>query len=165
MLRQIAIRLALTAALGTMAVAQTLPQGEGKKLLEERCVSCHSLEPVLGLHQTEEAWKRVVTQMVGYGAQLNGKEIDIAAGYLASHFGPKSAAAAASMDTAEEKIAKRYLQGICSSCHEAGVILSKRATKQEWLDIVTRMNGLDAGVSQRDVEVLVNYLAGKYGRK
>jgi len=27
------------------------------------------------------------------------------------------------------------------------------------------MNGLDAGVSQRDVELLVDYLASKYGRK
>jgi len=45
------------------------------------------------------------------------------------------------------------------------LIRTTEATKQEWLDIVTRMNGLDAGVSQRDVELLVNYLASNYGRK
>jgi hypothetical protein len=44
------------------------------------------------------------------------------------------------------------------------LIRSTQATKQEWLDIVTRMNGLDAGVSARDAEVLVDYLASKYGR-
>jgi hypothetical protein len=45
------------------------------------------------------------------------------------------------------------------------LIRSTQATKQQWLDIVTRMNGLDAGVSQRDVELLVEYLANKYGPK
>lgn len=149
----------------SVALSQELPEGEGRKLLEERCVSCHSLKPVASLQQSQEAWKRLVIQMVGYGAQLNGKEIDIATGYLTNHFGPKGEVAAARPDTPEEKIAKRYIQGICSSCHEAEVILSTRATKQEWLDIVTRMNGMDAGVSQRDVELLVNYLASKYGRK
>ena len=72
-------------------------------------------------------------------------------------------AAAAKPDSPEEKIAKRYIEGICSSCHDAGLIRSTEATKQEWFDIVTRMNGLDAGVSQRDVDLLVDYLASKYG--
>jgi hypothetical protein len=45
-------------------------------------------------------------------------------------------------------------------------LIRSRATKQEWFDIVTRMNGLDAGVSQRDVDLLVDdYLANKYGPK
>jgi len=78
---------------------------------------------------------------------------------------PESSAAATKPDSPEEKIAKRYIEGICSSCHSAGLIRSTQATKQEWLDIVTRMNGLDAGVSQRDVDVLVDYLASTYGRK
>jgi cytochrome c5 len=157
--------LALTAALATVSLAQELPEGEGKKLVEERCVSCHSLKPVVSLQQSQDAWKRLVIQMVAYGAQLNAREVDVATSYLTSHFGPNGSVVAAKTDTPDEKIAKRYIQGICSSCHDAGVILSKEATRQEWLDIVTRMNGLDAGVSQRDVELLVNYLASRYGRK
>jgi cytochrome c5 len=144
-----------------VALSQELPDGEGKKLLEQRCVDCHSLEPVATLQQSQDDWKKLVARMVAYGAQLNGKEAAVVIGYLTSSFGP----AAAKPETQEEKTAKRYIQGICSSCHEAGLIRSTAATKQEWLDIVTRMNGLDAGVSQRDVEVLVNYLASKYGRK
>lgn len=157
------LTLALIAALATAAVAQDLPEGEGKKLLEERCVSCHTLKPVVSLQQSQAAWKQLVVKMVAYGAQLNGKEVDVAVGYLTNSFGPKSSTA--KPDSPEEKIAKRYIQGICSSCHDAGLIRSTEATKQEWLDIVTRMNGLDAGVSQRDVELLVDYLASKYGRK
>ena len=160
-------RLVLTVALATLSMAapQELPEGEGKKLLEERCAGCHSLKPVVTLKQSRDAWKKLVVKMVGYGAQLDDKEVDIATAYLTKHFGPESSAAAAKPDSPEEKIAKRYIEGICSSCHDAGLIRSTEATKQQWLDIVTRMNGLDAGVSQRDVDVLVDYLASKYGPK
>ena len=145
----------------SMAVPQELPEGEGKKLLEERCASCHSLKPVVSLKQSQSAWKELVVKMVGYGAQLDDKEVDVATEYLTKHFGPESS----KPDTPEEKIAKRYINGICSSCHDAGLIRSTEATKEEWFDIVTRMNGLDAGVSQRDVDLLVDYLASKYGPK
>jgi cytochrome c5 len=162
-----AIRLVLTVALPTLSMAapQELPEGAGKKLLEERCAGCHTLKSVVGLKQSKTAWKDLVVKMVGYGAQLDAKEVDTATDYLTKYFGPESSAVAAKADSAEEKIAKRYIDGICSSCHDAGLIRSTTATKQEWLDIVTRMNGMDAGVSQRDVEVLVNYLASKYGPK
>jgi cytochrome c5 len=162
-----AIWLVLTVALASLSMAapQELPEGEGKKLVEERCANCHSLKPVVSLKQSQDAWKKLVVKMVGYGAQLGDKEVDVATLYLAKYFGPETSAAAAKPDTPEEKIAKRYIEGICSSCHDAGLIRSTEATKQEWFDIVTRMNGLDAGVSQRDVDILVDYLASKYGRK
>ena len=162
-----AIWLVLTVALATlsMAVPQELPEGEGKKLLEERCTSCHDLKPVVSLKQSQGAWKELVVKMVGYGAQLDDKEVDVATEYLTKHFGPESSAAAAKPDSPEEKTAKRYIEGICSSCHDAGLIRSTQATKEEWFDIVMRMNGLDAGVSARDVDVLVDYLASKYGPK
>jgi cytochrome c5 len=159
--------LVLTVALATLSMAgpQELPEGEGKKLLEERCVSCHNLKPVVSLKQNQSTWKKLVVKMVGLGAQLDDKEVDVATGYLAKYFGPESPAPATKPDSPEEKIAKRYIDGICSSCHDAALIRSTEATKQEWFDIVTRMNGLDAGVSQRDVDLLVDYLASKYGRK
>jgi cytochrome c5 len=161
------ICLVLTVALATlsMAVPQELPEGEGKKVLEERCASCHSLKPVVSLKQSRGAWKELVVKMVRYGAQLDAKEVDVATGYLAKYFGPESSAAAETPDSPEEKAAKRYIEGICSSCHDAGLIRSTAATKEEWYEIVMRMNGKDAGVSARDVDVLVNYLASKYGPK
>ena len=167
MLGKIALWLVMTVVLATlsMAVPQELPEGEGKKLVEERCASCHSLKPVVSLKQSQAAWKELVVKMVGFGAQLDDKEVDVATEYLTKHFGPESSAAAAKADSAEEKIAKRYIEGICSSCHDTGLIRSTEATKEQWLDIVNRMNGLDAGVSPRDVDVLVNYLAKTYGPK
>ena len=158
----------LWAALALPALSPAAPQEQaddkGKMLVEERCVGCHSLKPVTDLKQSQDAWKKLVLKMVGYGAQLDEKEVDVAAAYLAKHFGPSNSAAA-KPETPEERIAKRYIDGICSSCHDAGLIRSTEATRQGWLDIVNRMNGLDAGVSQRDVEVLVDYLASRYGPK
>ena len=160
------IWLVLPVALATLAMAgpQGLPEGEGKKLLEERCTSCHDLKPVVSLKQSQNAWKELLVKMRGYGAQLDDKEVDVATAYLTKHFGPGNSSAAAKPDSPEEKTAKRLVEGICSSCHDAGLIRSTQATKKEWFDIVMRMNGLDAGVSARDVDVLVEYLASKYGK-
>ena len=107
----------------------------------------------------------MVVKMVGYGAQLDDKEVDVATEYLTKHFGPENSIAAAKPDSPEEKTAKRLIEGICSSCHDGGLVRSTKATKAEWFDIVMRMNDKDAGVSQRDVDVLVDYLASKYGPK
>ena len=162
-----AIWLILTAAVAALSTAapQELPEGEGKKLLEKRCASCHDLKSVVSLKHSQREWNELVARMVGYGAQLDSKEVNVATEYLAKYFGPQNSAAAVKPESPEEKIAKRYIEGICSSCHDAGLIRSTEATKQEWFDIVTRMNGLDAGVSQRDVDLLVDYLASKYGPK
>jgi hypothetical protein len=165
MFRNTALWLVLTVTVVTLSIAvpQELPEGDGKKLLEERCTGCHTLKPVVSLKQDRGAWKELVVKMVGLGAQLDNKEIDVATEYLTKHFGPGSSASAARPDTVDEKTAERYIRGICSSCHDAGLIRSTEATKERWRDIVNRMNGLDAGVSPRDVEVLVDYLASKYG--
>ena len=167
MLGRTAIWLVLTVAVATVAIAvpQELPEGEGKKLLENRCTGCHDLKPVIDLKQGQTAWKELVVKMVGYGAQLDDKEVDLATEYLTKHFGPESSAAAAKPESPEEKIAERYIKGICSSCHDAGLIRSTEATRQGWYDIVMKMNSLDAGVSARDVDILVDYLASKYGPK
>lgn len=167
MLGRTAIWLVLAVALATlaMAVPQELPEGDGKKLLQERCTGCHDLKPVVNLKQGQEAWKELLVKMVGYGAQLDDKEVGLATEYLTKHFGPESSSGAAKPETPEEKIAERYIKGICSSCHDGGLVRTTQATKQEWYDIVMRMNDLDAGVSARDVDVLVDYLASKYGPK
>src|SRR5262245_17310596 len=110
-----------------MATPQELPEGEGKKLLEERCVSCHSLKTAISLNQTQDSWKELIVKMQGYGAQLDNKEVAVATEYLTKYFGPKSAAV-----SSEEKIAEKYIKGICASCHDAGLVRSTNATKKEW---------------------------------
>src|SRR5499425_1277261 len=112
MFARTAIWLVLTVAVATlsMAVPQELPEGEGKKLVEERCASCHNLKPVVSLKQSQAAWRELVVKMVGYGAQLDDKEVNAATEYLTKHFGPESSAASAKPESPEEKTAERYIK-------------------------------------------------------
>src|ERR1051326_6595612 len=97
MFGKIAIWLVLTIALATlaMAVPQGLPEGEGKKLIVEQCSTCHSLKPVVGQKQSKSKGKELCVKVVGCGAQLANKEVEVATGYLTKDFGPESSAAAA----------------------------------------------------------------------
>jgi cytochrome c5 len=158
-LQAVRLVIALAVAGGAFAAMQELPEGEGKKLVEDRCTECHSLEPVVNTKMSHDGWERLVVKMVGYGARMDDKEVNVAADYLARYFGPQTSA------SQDEKTAQRFIEGICASCHDSTFIKETRATKEEWLDIVRNMNGKGAGLSERDVELLADYLAKNYGPK
>ncbi len=156
--------LLITIALAAVVFAarQDLPEGEGKKVIEGQCGSCHPLATAVRLQGDSERWKAVVLKMVEYGAPIKEAEIAIAVDYLSKHFGPTEADLAASEI---ERTAKKHIDGICSTCHEASLIRETKATKEEWLDIVRNMNEKGAGLSESDVELLADFLAKNYGPK
>jgi len=84
----------LGAALAVAAVAAhgqappALPQGEGRELVERACSQCHSLETVLRSRLSRRQWEARIDEMIAKGAQLSDDDIDVAAAYLAAHFGP-----------------------------------------------------------------------------
>ena len=153
-------RFLMTVALAALAFAagQDLPEGEGKKLVSDKCSSCHGLDLVVEKKLGRDGWKEMLDKMAGYGVQLEEKEVPIALDYLTKYFGPPVAAAG-------EATAKKFIEGVCSTCHGPELITDTQATKQEWLDIVIRMNGKGAGLSDQDVELLSEYLAKTYGKK
>ena len=163
----------VTVAVAAFAAGQQLPDGDGKKLIEDRCLICHDAGPIVSLKQNQEAWKKLVDKMVCFGAQLDDKESKVAVDSLAKYLGPPSSAPADpkadskadSKDGADEKTAQGFIEGVCASCHDSGLVKTTQATKEQWSDIVTRMNGKGAGLSQRDTEFLVNYLAKTYAPK
>ncbi|MFQ6099896.1 MAG: hypothetical protein ACE5OS_01500 [Anaerolineae bacterium] len=61
---------------------------EGEKLLQERCTVCHSLDRVKQAHRTSEEWNRIVTLMVGRGAELEEDEQAVLVDYLVETYGP-----------------------------------------------------------------------------
>jgi cytochrome c5 len=170
----------VVAVAATLAVAaQDLPEGEGKALVVERCSSCHGVDSILPHKLSRDDWAPIVTRMLDYGAFLDDKEMATTLDYLAAHFGPAqpaegpapdagtapAAGAGAGAATEADKTAMHYLDGICVSCHAVDMIQSIRGTKAEWMDIVVRMNGLGAGLSEADVDLLSEYLAGKYPKQ
>jgi cytochrome c5 len=66
-----------------------LPDGEGKKILETRCTSCHELSEVTKFrgYYNRAQWRDIVVTMVEYGADLKNPEIETLADYLAQHLG------------------------------------------------------------------------------
>jgi cytochrome c5 len=66
-----------------------LPDGEGKKILESRCTSCHELSEVTKFrgYYNRAQWRDIVITMVEYGADLKKPEIETLADYLAQHLG------------------------------------------------------------------------------
>ena len=83
---------------------QQLPEGAGKKLLEDRCGACHSLEQVLSRKWNHDEWQQLVVKMVGYGAQLDDKEVEVSVDYLTKYFRPS-----ASADSQDERTARRFI--------------------------------------------------------
>ena len=68
---------------------EDLPDGEGKKILESRCTSCHELSEVTKFrgYYNRAQWRDIVVTMVEYGADLKKGEIETLADYLAQHLG------------------------------------------------------------------------------
>jgi cytochrome c5 len=168
MLGKTGLLIFITTALAavTFAAVQQLPDGDGKKLIEDRCTSCHDSSLITNLKQNQDDWKKLIDRMVGFGAQMDDKEKGTASEYLAKFFGPAGAGGAnAGGNAGDDKAAQGLVEGICASCHDSGLVKSTQATKQQWSEIVERMNGKGAGLSAKDTATLVDYLAKTYAAK
>ena len=83
----------VAALMAVAAAAQTevkLPEGEGKKLVQDVCSKCHELDAVVQLHNTKQAWNKVVDEMVGRGAEATDQELELIVDYLAKNFGKEA---------------------------------------------------------------------------
>jgi cytochrome c5 len=74
-------------AAGYQPVAVNLPAGNGKDLVEARCVVCHDLTRVAGAKRGKSEWEGIVNQMVNRGAVATPEEKQTIVAYLASQFG------------------------------------------------------------------------------
>jgi hypothetical protein len=70
-------------------ISEDLPDGDGRKLLETRCTSCHELSEVTKFrgYYNRAQWRDIVVTMVEYGADLKKPEIETLVDYLAQHLG------------------------------------------------------------------------------
>ena len=108
------LRLKWLAAAAVLALAwvlaQGLPEGQGKALVEQRCSVCHGLEVITSNRLSAAEWDAVVGSMINTGAQLNDAERKVVVAYLAASFGKEAAAPAG-------EGAKVY--AACQGCHQA----------------------------------------------
>jgi hypothetical protein len=85
----LAALLSVRAATQTSAPPDDLPDGEGKKILQAQCTSCHELTEVTKFrgYYNRAQWRDIVVTMVEYGADLKKSEIETLADYLFQHLG------------------------------------------------------------------------------
>ena len=73
-----------------IALAQSLPAGDGKDVVEKICSGCHDLDPITSSGGgTHDDWDMVVKAMIGMGADIKPEQEVVIANYLAQNFPPK----------------------------------------------------------------------------
>jgi cytochrome c5 len=73
-----------------VALAQSLPDGTGKDVVEKVCAGCHDLDPITGSQGgTHDDWDMVVKAMIAMGADIKPEQAVLITNYLAQNFPPK----------------------------------------------------------------------------
>src|SRR2546422_6194349 len=84
----------IIATVGVAAVAfattqdPQLPEGDGKKILQTACTSCHGLEGVVSLHLDRGGWESLGSAMVSNGAGVAPKDHPLLIHYLVEKLCP-----------------------------------------------------------------------------
>jgi virginiamycin B lyase len=63
-----------------------LPDGAGKILVQEACISCHDLRRVVNSNYTPQEWHNVIDMMIAAGTHLTPEQATIVRDYLAASF-------------------------------------------------------------------------------
>ena len=81
---------AVLAAIVAPALAQNLPNGNGREMVEMICSGCHDLSPITDAAGfSREDWETVVKSMIDMGATIKPEQVSVIANYLAANFPPK----------------------------------------------------------------------------
>jgi virginiamycin B lyase len=81
---------AALAAWNAPALAQNLPAGNGKEMVEMICQGCHDLSPIttsIGFSRAD--WETVVKSMIDMGADIKPDQATVIVNYLTDKFPPK----------------------------------------------------------------------------
>jgi len=76
-----------------VTVSKELPEGDGKKLVAARCITCHDTERFVGFHMSRDQWAYTVRRMrarirTAKIRDLTPDEAKLAIDYLSSNFAP-----------------------------------------------------------------------------
>jgi cytochrome c5 len=136
-----------------------------KALVNGVCASCHGTDVITAKKASKADWQSVVDRMKSYGATLTDPQTTMLVDYLAKTYGTATAAAGAPAVAAKDDPGKATLEAYCGGCHDLDLVTTKKDTQSGWQDTVDRMNGRGAGVPDKEVGPLVQYLAKTYGTK
>lgn len=64
------------------AIAQELPPGDGRDVVQSVCTACHGIDVIVSRRHTPDEWRDVVSEMIGNGASLTDDQFAIVVKYL-----------------------------------------------------------------------------------
>ena len=70
------------------AASTTTNNADGKALVAQACLSCHTEQMLAQQRLTQAQWTKTVTKMVGWGANLDAAEVAPLVAYLSATYGP-----------------------------------------------------------------------------
>jgi len=122
----------------TLLHAQDLPEGPGKRLVQDICSGCHGLESVTSQRATRQGWESTVDYMIQRGATAKEEDIRTIVEYLAKNFAVKVNVNKAS--------AKDIISGLELTAKEAEAIVDHRKANGDFKDweSLTKVAGVDA---------------------
>src|SRR5947208_8583480 len=132
-----------TIAVATMAYATAqdvqLPDGPGKKILEDACTACHSLDGVVKLHLDKDSWEGLIASMISNGATLDQKDMPVLVDYPVKHFGPAGARVGGAQASGGDAAAKTLLETACTACHDLDLVQDQHLSNEDWQTLVSSM--------------------------
>jgi hypothetical protein len=90
--------------------------------------------------------------MIDQGAEVKDDEVPALVAYLVSHHGPLP-----------EGDGKAVMLDVCTRCHDLQRVRRERRTPEGWLEILDAMLNEGAPLTDKDLPVLLRYLARNFG--
>ena len=152
---RIALLLPVTVAAASIAVAasQDAPKPErGEQIVNAACTTCHDLRPIETQALDEDGWKKSVAKMIEEGAEVKTEDVPVLVAYLVKQHGPLP-----------DGPGKEIVLDICTRCHDLQRIRRERLSAEGWLEVLDAMLNEGAPLSDKDLPVILRYLARNFG--
>lgn len=127
----------------------------GRKVVQQRCATCHSLERVYAHVKTEPDWRDYLSRMRAKDpAVMTNQEALEALGYLVKNLGIDGT----KMDI---QIGMKIILEKCHKCHTLERVFTSKKTQSEWVQTIELMRSFDPDLLNDSEARQVNYYLSK----
>jgi competence ComEA-like helix-hairpin-helix protein len=128
-------RFLLVILAASVVTAGELPEGDGKKIIQQQCAGCHPGNALAGYQKTREDWDAIVARM-GQRTTATRDELTTLTDYLATNFPKVDDPTKVNMNKAD---AKEMSERLGLSAAEADAIIKyrdRRGNFRAWGDLL-----------------------------
>ena len=125
----------------------------GEQIMNLACTTCHDLRPIETQALDEAGWTKEMKSMIEQGAEVKPDDLPVLIEYLSRLHGPLP-----------EGTGREVLLDVCTRCHDLQRVRRQRNTAEGWLEILDTMLNEGAPLTEKDLPVLLRYLARNFGQ-